>query len=291
VQGSGHFEAGAVVTKHARPPDADAVARELYLGLLKRALTFMLWNGRDGPTLDTPLTRPVQALVNVVRRVVGMVKPPDPSVRERGRDWPAMGLTMIGTKRLDNVQQCVEDVLRHNVPGDLIEAGVWRGGVPILMRAVLRVYGVTDRIVWVADSFEGLPAPNVRDYPADRGFDLTMFKSLAVSIDEVRANFLRFGLLDRQVEFLKGWFKNTLPGAPITRLAVMRLDADLYESTLDALVHLYPKLSPGGYAIIDDYGNAPPCRRAVDEYRERFGITEKIVTIDWSGVYWQKARS
>jgi len=195
---------------------------------------------------------------------------------------------MIGTKRLDNVQRCVEDVLRDGVPGDLLEAGVWRGGVPILMRAVLKAHGVRDRVVWVADSFEGLPVPNPRDYPADRGYDLTMFKSLAVSLDEVRANFERFRLLDAQVKFLKGWFKDTLPVAPISRLAVMRLDADLYESTMDALVNLYPKLSPGGYAIIDDYGNAPPCRQAVDDFRRRHGITDEIVTIDWSGVFWQK---
>jgi O-methyltransferase len=269
-------------------PDVDAVAcKELYLDLLKRSLTFTLWDASDGPILELPL-HPVWALVNAVRRVARLVRPPDKSLRERGLDWPAVGLTMIGTKRLDNVHRCVEDVLRNGVPGDLIEAGVWRGGVPILMRAVLKIHGVTDRVVWVADSFEGLPAPNVRKYPADRMSDLTMFKSLAVSLEEVRANFERFRLLDDQVKFLKGWFKDTLPAAPIAKLAVMRLDADLYESTTDALVNLYPKLSPGGYAIIDDYGNAPPCQQAVDDFRRRHGITDQIVAIDWSGVFWQK---
>ena len=261
--------------------------RELYLDLLKRSLTFMLWDGGDGHVADFPLSRPLHAIVNAVRRLTRSRRP-DKSLREQGQDWPALGLTMVGMKRLDNVQRCVEDVLRNNIPGDLLEAGVWRGGVPIFMRAILKAYGVRDRAVWVADSFAGLPVPNVRDYPADRGYDLTMFKSLAVSIDQVRYNFERFGLLDDQVRFLQGWFKDTLPSAPIDKLAVMRLDAELYESTMDALVSLYPKLSTGGYAIIDDYGNAPPCRQAVDEFRRRHAITDEIVIIDWSGAYWQK---
>lgn len=268
--------------------DPSSVSRELYLDLLKRSLTFMLWDASDGPILDVGVRRPMRAVVNAVRRLIGVFKRPDASEREQGQDWPAMGLTMIGMKRLDNVQRCVEDVLRHGVPGDLLEAGVWRGGVPILMRAILKAHGVHDRAVWVADSFAGLPVPNVRAYPADRGYDLTMFKSLAVPVDAVRANFERYQLLDDQVRFLKGWFKDTLPQAPITQLAVMRLDADLYESTMDALVNLYPKLSPGGYAIIDDYFNAPPCRQAVDDFRRRNGINDEIVTIDWSGAFWQK---
>jgi O-methyltransferase len=270
-------------------PDGSAVdCKGLYLDLLKRSLTFLLWDAGDGALLELRLTRPVETLVNAARRLSRMIKPPDLSVRESGMDWPAMGLTMIGKARLDNVQYCVEDVLRNDVPGDLIEAGVWRGGVPILMRAVLKVHGVQDRVVWAADSFEGLPTPNVEKYPADRDFDLSMYRSLSVSLEEVRANFRRFRLLDDQVIFLKGWFKDTLPGAPISNLAVMRLDGDLYESTTDTLVNLYPKLSPGGYAIIDDYGSAAPCRKAVDDYRSRHEITDEIVTIDWSGAYWQK---
>ena len=151
---------------------------------------------------------------------------------------------MVGRLRLDNVHACVERALAEGVPGDLMETGVWRGGVTIFMRAILAAYGVTDRTVWVADSFAGLPPPRPDRYPADRGFDLSNVRYLAVSRAQVEENFARYGLLDTQVQFLEGWFRDTLPEAPSERLAVLRLDGDLYESTHDALVHLYDGLSP-----------------------------------------------
>jgi len=194
---------------------------------------------------------------------------------------------MIGMQRLNNLQYCVEDVLRLQVPGDLIETGVWRGGAAILMRAILKVYGETERIVWAADSFQGLPQPDPTRYPADAGDRHWMIDTLAVSLDDVKANFARYGLLDDQVRFLVGWFRDTLPAAPMQQLAVVRLDGDMYESTMDGLVHLYPKLSIGGYLIVDDYGNVPGCKAAVEAYRADHRITEPIQRIDWGGGYWQ----
>ena len=209
--------------------------------------------------------------------------------RAEGRDWPPFAETMIGTRRLDNLVRCVRRVLDDGVPGDLIETGAWRGGATILMRGILAAYGVTDRCVWVADSFEGLPEPDADRYPADDGVDLSGVGILEVDAARVRANFARYGLLDDQVRFLEGWFRDTLPGAPIESLALIRLDGDLYESTTDALTALYPKLSPGGVVIVDDYGAFEPCRRAVDEYRAAYGIDEPIEEVDWTGVYWRRA--
>ncbi len=174
-----------------------------------------------------------------------------------------------------------------HIPGDLIETGVWWGGATIFMRAILKAYGITDRTVWVADSFEGVPPPDAEKYPADAGWDLAQFDCLAVSLEDVRANFDRYGLLDQQVRFLKGWFRDTLPTAPIEQLAVLRLDGDLYESTMDALSNLYPKLSVGGYAIIDDY-MVSACAKAVQDYRRQHGINEKIEVIDTEGIFWRK---
>ncbi len=111
---------------------------------------------------------------------------------------------------------------------------------------------------------------------------------MAVSLDEVKGNFGRYGLLDDRVLFLKGFFKDTLPSASISKLSVLRVDADLYESTRDVLENLYPKLSVGGYAVFDDYRNLPECKRAVDEYRQVHGISEPIVEIDTRAVYWIK---
>lgn len=213
----------------------------------------------------------------------------NPESREEGRDWPECAHTMIGRRRLDNIQMCVESVLADEVPGDLIETGVWRGGATIFMRAILKAHNVTDRTVWVADSFEGLPAPNPEKYPADAGANFHEFEMLAVSLEEVTANFRRYDLLDTQVRFLKGWFRDTLPQAPVERLAVARVDGDMYESTMDALENLYPKLSVGGYLIVDDYNDIPNCAKAVDDYRKTHGITDEIQSIDWTGVYWRRS--
>jgi hypothetical protein len=199
-----------------------------------------------------------------------------------------MAHTMIGLKRLDNIQYCVEEVIKNNIPGDLIETGVWRGGATILMRAILKTHGITNRRVWVADSFEGLPKPEGEIYPHDRGDKHYTHKELAVSLEQVKQNFQKYGLLDEQVCFLKGWFKDTLPNATIERISVARLDGDMYESTMDALNNLYHKISVGGFLIVDDYGAVKGCKNAVLDFRNKHAIKEKIITIDWTGVYWQK---
>lgn len=212
----------------------------------------------------------------------------DRESRYFGRIWPSKAHTMLGMARLDNVQYCVEEVLRHDVPGDLVETGVWRGGVTILMRGLLKAHGADDRRVWVVDSFEGLPAANRARYPKESELELDKFVELSVPLDEVRRNFEAYGLLDDQVRFLKGWFRDTLPTAPIERVAVMHLDGDLYESTTDALVNLYPKLSPGGFVIVDDYGLLDCCTEAVEDFRRNHGIATELTPLPWSGAYWQK---
>lgn len=207
--------------------------------------------------------------------------------RKIGLGWPINGYSMIGMKRLDNIQHCIEQVVKNNVPGDFIETGVWRGGACIFAKALFEVHGES-RKVWVADSFAGLPKPNTELYPEDAGDDLYSIEQLRVTEDQVRQNFRRFDLLDDNVKFLKGWFKDTLPAAPIEKLAIVRLDGDMYESTMDGLKHLYPKLSPCGFLIVDDYGVIPACKKAVHDYRKQNGIDEEIIDIDGSGHYWQK---
>lgn len=211
----------------------------------------------------------------------------DPKLREYGWDWPSVAHSMIGRKRMGNLRLLTERVLFDRVPGDLIETGVWRGGACIYLRAILEAYGVTDRRVWVADSFEGLPPPDAA-YPADAGDVFHTYRELAVPIEAVQRNFERYGLLDGQVVFLKGWFKDTLPGAPTGPLAILRMDGDMYESTMDALTHLYDRVSPGGYVIVDDYRVVEGCRKAVDEFRAKRGIEDEIVEIDGVGVFWHK---
>jgi O-methyltransferase len=221
---------------------------------------------------------------------VAIVRKAPMAKREEGSDWPADAETMIGIKRLDNIQGCVASVIADDIPGDLIEAGVWRGGACIFMRAVLKAYADTTRTVWVADSFQGLPAPRADQYPSDRGDEHHEITSLAVPLDQVEANFAKYGLLDERVRFLPGWFKDTLPTAPIETLSVLRLDGDLYESTMEGLRSLYHKLSPGGYAIIDDYFNERlPAKKAVDDFRGEHAIEDPIERIDWTGAFWRRS--
>ena len=213
----------------------------------------------------------------------------DAAVREIGSDWPSRAHSMIGARRMFNLRCLCEYAIVNGVPGDFIETGVWRGGAAIMMRAVLAAYGVHDRRVWVADSFAGLPPPDPARYPADAGDVSFQYRELAVPLEEVRSNFAKYDLLDGQVRFLKGWFRDTLPTAPIERLAVLRLDGDLYESTMDSLGALYDKVSPGGFVIIDDY-LLPKCKSAVEDFRAARAIVEPIQDIDGAGVFWEKVR-
>lgn len=272
-------------------------AAELYLDLLKQILTRkvvpekyrpLTGAGRPGKRIYQTLFTILHAIL--ARKSLEIVRryETDWAKREQGRDWPPDAETMIGMKRLENVQACIADVLRDGIPGDLIEAGTWRGGAAIFMRAALSAFGDTTRTVWVADSFEGLPKPDPEKYPCDAGDDLWQREYLAVSLETVQANFERYGLLDDRVRFLKGWFKDTLPTAPIAKLAVARLDGDMYESTIQALGSLYPKLSIGGYLIVDDYGDLPGCKAAVDDYRAANGIGEEIQRVDWTGICWRR---
>lgn len=262
---------------------------DLYLDLVKRCVL-------NVPYVDVEINpiQPHGRVRTVVLRTfakgrvqLAHLRRGDYEQRLAGTDPSDVAHSMLSMKRLDNLQWCVEQVLIDDVPGDVVETGVMRGGAVILARAVLKANGVTDRRVWAADSFEGLPAPDVEKYPADEGADWHLRPLTEVGVAQVRRNFDRYGLLDDQTVFLRGWFKDTLPTAPIDRIAVLRLDGDLYESTMDALRPLYPRVSAGGFVIIDDY-NLPMCRKAVSDYRAEHGITDEIVPIDDAGVYWRK---
>ncbi|WP_282935546.1 TylF/MycF family methyltransferase [Paenibacillus sp. RC67] len=238
-------------------------AQELYLELLKKTILYEIW----------------------IEHETGAI----PENRRQGLDWPAIAHSMIGRLRMNNLHDCMKSVIADNIEGDFIETGVWRGGACIFMRGFLKAYGITDRRVWVADSFEGLPAPDVANYPVDEGAIFHTVDFLKVSLQEVARNFYKYDLLDEQVRFLKGWFKDTLPTAPIEKLAIARLDGDMYSSTMQSLTSLYPKLSIGGYIIIDDY-SIGYCSAAVHDFRAQHGIIEPIVPIDITGVYWRKMK-
>jgi O-methyltransferase len=245
-----------------------------YIDLLKKVLTNTLFQSE--PDID-----------GAVHRFI-------PEFTKHYINAPA--ISMLPMARMDNLEFCARTVIADRVPGDLIETGVWRGGACILMRALLESTRDPNRAVWVADSFEGLPEPDAEKFPVEaRAFHgpviAKAYDRFAASLETVQANFRAFSLLDDRVKFLKGWFKDTLPGAPIGTLAIMRLDGDYYSSTMDALTALYDKLSPGGFVIIDDYGEDlwTNCRQAVDEFRRSRGITDELIRVDSKCSYWRRS--
>lgn len=285
------------MTSTERPKTQLDLGMTLYLATLKQLLTASPYNEsawlvlepeKDVSTLRSNLRN---LLIKALRRrclLLVKKRPFDFLARANGEDWPMIGFTMVGRKRLDNIQTCIESVLTNEVPGDFVECGVWRGGSSIFARAIYKAYGVRDRRVWLADSFSGMPritaAPDLVDP------DLSAREYLTVSLEEVRENFKKFDLLDDQVQFLEGWFSDILPSAPIEGISVLRLDADHYSSTMDALINLYDKVSLGGYIIIDDYNGFQGCRNAVCEFLAKRQIEAKLVPIDRLSVFWQRLK-
>lgn len=217
----------------------------------------------------------------------------DPSVakayqdeeRIRGGDWPLYSHTMIGQKRLHQLREACETVLREDIPGNFLECGVWRGGAAIMMKAALVANDCNDRDVILADSFNGLPAP---DSPEDSTFKMSQddLNFLKVSMAEVIDNFRSYGLFDSSIRLIPGWFSETLPKLNVP-LSILRADGDLYKSTWDILINCYDLVSDGGFVIIDDYGAMIECRRAVDRFLEERKLKVDMQEIDWSGVYWR----
>jgi O-methyltransferase len=274
------FGAGLATARPARSarprPDAESLRRS-YLELLKICLTDLA----GARTLS--VARTTQGHV-MSRQLEGE----EARLRAVGMDWPLSGLTMVGLNRLDDLQQCVETIVSDGVPGDLIEAGAWRGGASILMRATLDSLGADDRTLWVADSFQGFPQAEAVDR-YDLGADLAAVDFLAIPEDEVKANFARFGL-EHGVSFVPGFFQDTLPTLGDGNWALVRLDGDSYDATWVGLESLYPGLAVGGYLVIDDYQPLDECRQAVDDFRAKYGIDEPIEQVDWSAVRWRRER-
>ncbi|WP_242142334.1 MULTISPECIES: TylF/MycF family methyltransferase [unclassified Bacillus cereus group] len=276
------------------------IAVQLYLELLKKTILFEIWLEYE-PHLPAslhitqelpyePVTVPLPLFIKkyIEAHQLKIVNPVvSKEERQIGNDWPRAAHSMIGRTRMNQLQHAMETVIREHIEGDFIETGVWRGGACIFMRGFLKAHGITNRTVWVADSFQGLPAPNVQAYPQDSPDYLHTFDYLRVSLEQVQENFKKYDLLDDQVKFLKGWFKDTLPTAPIEKIAIARLDGDMYESTMDSLVNLYDKVSTGGFIIIDDYG-LPACAEAVADFQKQRKIKFSLTEIDQFGAYWRK---
>ena len=187
-----------------------------------------------------------------------------------------------GYRRLTTIEHLLEAIISRRVPGDLVEAGVFKGGVGILMQAILRKHKLDQiRRVWNFDSFNGYPHVNVSRYPQDEEWKDVWFEEkfwdqgfINTSLKQVKDNFATHGMLNGNVHFVQGWFAHTLPRAEVNRIAFLHIDADLYSSITQALEYLYPKLSPGGVVLLDDF-KFPASYLAIAGFRQRYGIKTK----------------
>lgn len=255
--------------------------KELYLNTVRDCLTGKLL--RDG---HVPRTwwRHIASLFGFRVAI-----PVDEELRDRGRVWPTHALTMIGRQRLDNIRASIETVLKEQVPGCIVECGVWRGGAGIYMAAVVKA-NAANRDIYLCDSFSGLPMPSPTrgDSWWDRHWLLRDY--LAVSMQEVAGNFRNFQLMDDNIHLIKGWFCHSLPEIRLEcgPIAVLRCDGDMYSSTMDILQNLYDNVSVGGFVIIDDFRAVPDCARAVRDFRAHRNIHPPMIDIDNDAVFWRK---
>lgn len=240
-----------VPTKKPATPAGWLWARTIYLSKLLRACD---------------IARPMES-IRMVRafRLVARAK--------------ATGVDVFRLKTLWKLSRAID---AQRVEGDIVECGVWNGGTAALMVLANRR---DDRHVWLFDSFAGFPKPGEKDVPGTIGIQEGEWKG---SLPRVKRLFAQIGLPEARTHIVPGWFKDTLPVSSIRQIALLHLDADLYDSVKLSLECFYDRLSPGGYVVLDDYGFWPGCRTAVDEFLQSRGLQVKLYVSDDTGRWFQK---
>jgi len=257
----------------------------LALGRFQKVLRRLSVRARAGAAVATPEatpTTPSDALTEGERRIVDEARPH----------------TMTSVQRIVAVIDAVAYVLRREIPGALVECGVWKGGSVLAMIRALQSKGVDDRDVYLFDTFEGMTRPTERDtsrygspaldvWTSSEVDETTpwqgMFGSDVFNIDTVRTLILGTGYPESRIHFVKGRVEDTLPDAAPPAIALLRLDTDWYDSTWHELVHLYPRVSDGGILLVDDYGHWDGCRAAVDQYFQEIEAPIFLSRIDYTG--------
>lgn len=200
--------------------------------------------------------------------------------------------TMTSPERVHALVTAVEYIVRSEIPGDMVECGVWRGGSMMAVALTLKRLGADGRHLRLYDTFTGMPpARNIdADLSGRKASKLLEEQDPEISdvwaranLEEVRGNMRETGYPSENISYVKGKVEETLPARAPDRIALLRLDTDWYASTRHELEQLYPRLSPGGVLIIDDYGHWQGARKAVDEYIEKLGIPILLCRIDYTG--------
>lgn len=199
--------------------------------------------------------------------------------------------TMTGLERMYGLYKAVEYVARSQIPGSIVECGVWKGGSSMVAALSLLAFGDSSRDMYLYDTFEGMPAPGPDDIQYDNlsaaeraaRQNIADWSTIAnAGVDEVAANLARTHYPASRLHYVKGMVEQTLPGTLPDRIALLRLDTDWYESTRHEMQHLFPRLSPGGVLLIDDYGHWKGSKKAVDEYLAEHNIPLLLNRIDYT---------
>lgn len=200
---------------------------------------------------------------------------------------------MTSAERVNALVESVRYIVSEGISGDFVECGVWKGGSAMAMSLALQELGEQDRQIFLYDTFAGMSAPSPVDKSIGGSSAQDKFLELKTSDDssdwcfsplsEVKTNVLSVGYPEEKFHFIEGKVEDTIPGSIPDRIALLRLDTDWYESTKHELIHLFPRLSPRGVIIIDDYGHWHGARQAVDEYIAENDIHIFLNRIDNSG--------
>ncbi|MEX2127608.1 MAG: TylF/MycF/NovP-related O-methyltransferase [Xanthobacteraceae bacterium] len=225
-----------------------------------------------------------------------------PSTRERDmrRDEVFLGFfekcalnSMTSMERLYGLYTSIEYIVRNQLPGDIVECGVWRGGSMMMAALSLLHFGdKAGRRLFLFDTFEGMPAPTGADYKFDGMQADEKWQSLQrgegsewnnVPIEIVRDAMASTNYPEDKIVLVKGRVEDTLPIHGLDQIALLRLDTDFYASTKQELTHLYPRLVPGGVLIVDDFGTWAGSHRAVVEYFDEHDISILLSRLDAAG--------
>jgi len=194
--------------------------------------------------------------------------------------------TAVFVPRLVALYKLSEEINRGPVPGDIVECGVYNGGSAAVMASLCEKSPIS-RNVWLFDSFEGLPKPTDKDGAEAPGYEGWCHGDLS----KVRKVLRKLRIPESRVHIVKGWFQDTFLKVEIPQIAILHIDADWYESVKLCLEKFYDSVQPGGYVVLEDYGDWEGCRIATDEFLKNRVLDVKLIQVDYTGFYFQKPQA
>ena len=259
----------------------------------------------DGTTSMNSLKLPIKKFLNMFD--IDIIKhQPNNNINKKNRDFPAdfsqeeieiielvNPYTMTSIERLFSLTNAVKYIVQNDVPGDIVECGVWKGGSMMAVAKTLTKLGDRSRNLYLFDTFSGMTEPSDKDFDfrgneaaeilrnSNKEDDISFW--CCAQLNSVREAMYSTGYEQEKIHFIKGMVEETIPKYAPNNISILRLDTDWYESTKHELIHLFPRLSKNGVIIIDDYGYWKGAKLAVDEYFSQNKIPIFLCRIDDTG--------